>query len=93
MNKLFTLLLGTSVLFLASCGGGWSDDKKELIKNDCILIGGYDCDCYVEKAVETFENPEEYNKEDSEAKAEFTTAIASCEVEVEEVEEESLESF
>ncbi|HZH85810.1 MAG TPA: hypothetical protein VFD77_00740 [Brumimicrobium sp.] len=93
MNKLITLLLGTVVLFLASCGGGWSDDQKTIIKNECITMGGYDCDCYVDKAVESFENPESYNKKDSEAQKKFETAIIKCEVEVDESAEDNLESF
>ena len=93
MNKLFTILLGTSVLFLASCGGGWSEDQKTLIKNECITMGGYDCDCYVEKAVEAFETPEEYNKKASEANEKFETALIKCEVEIDESADEELESF
>ena len=93
MNKLFTLILGTSLLFLASCGGGWSDDQKTLIKNECITMGGYDCDCYVNKAVEAFKTPDEYNKKASEANEKFETSLKECEVEVNENADDNLESF
>ncbi|PKR81002.1 hypothetical protein CW751_07495 [Brumimicrobium salinarum] len=93
MNKLFTLLLSSTVLFLASCGGGWSDDQKNMVKNECITEGGYDCDCYVDKAVETFKNPEAYNAMEDAKKEAFNTAIEDCEVEEEAVDEENLESF
>jgi len=92
MNKLFSLILGTSFLILTSCGGGWSDDQKNLVKNGCITMGGYDCECYVEKATETFENPIEFNKQSSELKEKFETAIKECEVKVEE-NDDNLESF
>jgi hypothetical protein len=92
MNKLFSLLLGTSFLILTSCGGGWSEDQKNTVKNECITMGGYDCDCYVTKATETFKNPAEYNKKASELNEKFDTAIEECEVQVEE-NDDSLESF
>lgn len=92
MKKLFTLMLGTALLVLSSCGGGWSEEQKTTIKNECITMDGYDCDCYVEKATEIFENPKEYNDNNSELKEKFETAIEACEVEVEDNEEE-LESF
>ncbi|HLW30301.1 MAG TPA: hypothetical protein VKX29_05545 [Brumimicrobium sp.] len=93
MNKLFTLLLSSVVLFLTSCGGGWSEDQKTIIKNECITMGGYDCDCYVEKAVTIFQNPEEYNKKASEVQEKFETAIQECVVEVDENADDNLESF
>lgn len=92
MNKLFSLLLATSFLILTSCGGGWSDEQKNLVKNECITLGGYDCDCYVDKATATFENPAEYNKKASELNEKFESSIVECEVKVEENEDE-LESF
>lgn len=93
MKKLFTLLLGGSILFLSSCGGGWSDEQKELIKNECITNGGYDCDCYVEKAVNTFKTPEEYNDDASDLHKEFEGLIEACKVEDEAEEEGEMESF
>jgi hypothetical protein len=93
MNKLFTILLGSVALFLTSCGGGWSEDQKTIIKNECITMGGYDCDCYVEKAEATFENPEEYNKNASETQEKFQTEIEECVVEIDETVEDNLESF
>ncbi|PWH86834.1 hypothetical protein [Brumimicrobium oceani] len=92
MNKLFSLLLGASFLILTSCGGGWSEDQKNTVKNECITMGGYDCDCYLEKATETFKNPAEYNKQASELKEKFNSAIEECEVQVEE-NDDNLESF
>lgn len=92
MNKLFSLLLGTTFLILTSCGAGWSEDQKNTVKNECITMGGYDCDCYLNKATETFKNPAEYNKKASELNEKFETAIADCEVKVEE-NDDNLESF
>lgn len=92
MNKLFSLLLGTTFLILTSCGGGWSDDQKNTIKNECITMEGYDCDCYVDKAVEIFKSPEEYNADASELKEKFETAIEECEIQEEE-NDDDLESF
>lgn len=92
MKKLFSLILGTALLTLTSCGGGWSDDQKNLVKNECITMGGYDCDCYVEKATETFENPAEFNKKSSELNEKFEASIKDCEVQVEE-NDDNMESF
>lgn len=93
MNKLFTVLLGAIVLSLTACGGGWSDDQKTIIKNECITMGGYDCDCYVSKAIESFEDPEAYNKKGSEAHNKFEIAIEECAVKVDESDYGELESF
>ncbi len=93
MKKLFTLLLGGSVLLLTSCGGGWSDEQKELIKNECITDGGYDCDCYVEKAVETFKDPKEYNDVSSKLHEKFEQSIEDCKTKEEMTEDEEIESF
>jgi hypothetical protein len=92
MKKLFCLLLGTSFLFLTSCGGGWSEDQKNTVKNECITMGGYDCDCYVNKATETFKNPSEYNEKATELNDKFELAIEECEVKIEE-DISNLESF
>ncbi|RFC53931.1 hypothetical protein [Brumimicrobium aurantiacum] len=92
MNKLFNLILGSSILLFSSCGGGWSEDQKTTVKNECITMGTYDCDCYLDKATSTFKNPDEYNQEDSELHKKFETAITECEVEVES-NEETMESF
>ena len=93
MNKLFSILLGGSLLILTACGGGWSTDQKTAVKNKCITNGGYDCDCYVGKAVNTFKSTKEYNKKESKLNDKFETAIKDCEVQVKEEKEENLESF
>ena len=93
MKKLFTLLLAGSMLFLTSCGGGWSDQQKELIKNECITNGGYDCDCYVEKAVETFKDPKEYNDESSKVHEKFQELIEACKSKEDTTKDEEIESF
>lgn len=93
MKKLFTLLLSSSLLLLASCGGGWSDEQKQLIKNECITEGGYDCDCYVEKAVETFKDPKEYNDGSSQLHEKFEQLTEECKVKEDSTEEEEMESF
>lgn len=93
MNKLFSLLLGGSMLILASCGGGWSTDQKNSLKNECLTLGGYDCDCYVEKATSAFESPDKYNQKTDESASEFNASIEDCRVKVEEETEEEMESF
>lgn len=92
MKRLVSLLMLSSVLLMSSCGGGWNDEKKQKIKNDCIADGGYDCDCYVKKTVETFKTPEDYNNRTAEAKESYEEALKDCEKEVEE-NNENIESF
>lgn len=92
MRKLFALLLGGSLLLLTSCGG-WSNEQRELIKNECITGGGYDCDCYVKKAVETFKNPKEYNDDSSKLHEKFEKSIENCKVKEDTTKEEDIESF
>lgn len=84
----FTLLALTT--FIASCGGGWTDEKKELIKNKCIANAKYDCDCYVEKVVAKYENPDDFNALSQEDKEEL---VADCAQKEEVINEEELESF
>lgn len=93
MKKLFSLLLGGSVLFLASCGGGWSDEQKELIRNECITDGGYDCECYVDKAVETFKDPKEYNDVSSKLHKKFEESVDACKAKNDPTKDPTLESF
>lgn len=88
-RSLFFALLALTT-FLASCGGGWTDEKKELIKNKCIANARYDCDCYLEKVVASFENPDDFNALSQEEKAEL---VVDCEQEEEIINEDELESF
>lgn len=90
MSKILTFALFSSLLILSSCGGGWSDEQKNQIKNKCIADGGHDCDCVVETVVKAHANPDDYNKLSQEDK---DALIKDCVVEVEETEEEELESF
>ena len=54
-------LISASFL-LVSCGGDeWSDERKEKIMGKCNEEL-YDCECYLELTMESFENPEDYNK-------------------------------
>lgn len=78
MKKLFSLMVGGLIFLASSCGGGWTDEQLNVVKNDCVMEGKYDCDCYVKKAKEMFKNPEEYNKPDSQTYQEFEKAIANC---------------
>ena len=92
MKRLVSLMMLGSVLLMSSCGGGWTEEKKQKIENDCVADGGYDCDCYVNKTVETFKNPEDYNNQSAEMKEKYEESLKSCEKEVEES-DENLESF
>lgn len=92
MKRLVSLFMLGAVLVMSSCGGGWNEEKKTKIKNDCVAEGGYDCDCYVKKTVETFKTPEDYNNKSDDAKAKYEKALKECEKEVEES-DENLESF
>ena len=91
MKRLVSLLMIGTVLLLSSCGGGWDEERKNKIKNDCIAEGGYDCDCFVEKTLETFKTPEEYNNQSDDAKAKYEEALEGCATEEEE-NTENLES-
>lgn len=52
----------TSAFLLQSCGeDGWTDERKDKILAKCS-DDLYDCDCYLEVTMESFENPEDYNK-------------------------------
>lgn len=92
MSKFLTFTLFASLLVLSSCGGGWSDEQKTQIKNQCLGSGSYDCDCYVEAVVKAHPNPDDYNKLSQEEK---DALVKDCVVEVEESAdaEEELESF
>lgn len=94
MKKLFNLLMVSLFLFLTSCGGGWTDEQLNVVKNDCVMQGKYDCDCYVKNAKKIFKNPTEYNKTDSKLHEKFEKAIAKCKVEEKKVEKDTtIESF
>lgn len=90
MSKLLMFALCSTLLVLTACGGGWSEEQKNQIKNKCIADGGHDCDCLVETVVKAHANPDEYNKLSQEDK---DALVKDCVVEVEEVVEEELESF
>jgi hypothetical protein len=87
-STLFAVLTVTITL-LSSCGGGWSDEQKDQVKNRCLGNGNYNCDCYLEKVTKAHEDPETYNALTKEEKEEL---VKDCFQEVE-VNEEELESF
>lgn len=61
MKKVLFGLISMTFL-LQSCGeDGWSDDRKEKIMGKCNEEM-YDCECYLELTMETFKDPEDYNK-------------------------------
>lgn len=61
IKKVFFWMISMAFL-LHSCGeDGWSDDRKEKIKSKCNEEL-YDCECYLELTMETFKDPEDYNK-------------------------------
>ncbi|MEX2485009.1 MAG: hypothetical protein WED10_10630 [Brumimicrobium sp.] len=93
MNRVFGILLGGAVLFLTSCGGGWNDERQTQIKNDCVSEGNYDCDCYLKTTMEVFPNPEDYNNQSDEDKTKYEEKLQACEVEVDDSDDENLESF
>lgn len=93
MNRVLSILLGSAILLLTSCGGGWNEDRKTKIKNDCISEGNYDCDCFVKTTIEVFPNPEDYNNQSEEDKAKYEEKLKACEVEVDDSADEDLESF
>lgn len=90
MSKNILFLFAVSILALSSCGGGWSDEQKEQLKNRCIGSGTYDCDCYVESITKAHEDSETYN---ALSKTEKDKLVESCVVEAETETEEELESF
>lgn len=90
MNRIFYLILSTLVLTTVTSCGGWSEDQKTQLKNNCIGSGTYDCDCYVKTITEKYENSDDYNKLDQSAKDEL---LKDCVVEVEAPAEEEIESF
>lgn len=87
---LFSFTLG--LIVLNSCGGGWSDEQKDQLKNRCIGSGSYDCDCYVESIVKAHEDADTYNALSKEEKDKL---VESCVVEtdVETGADEDLEAF
>ena len=91
MSKItFYAALFSSIAILSSCGGGWSEEQKDQIKNTCIGNGNYDCDCYVEKITSAHPDPDTYN---SLSKEDKNSLVEDCLQEVEESEEEEMESF
>ncbi|MGM0480041.1 MAG: hypothetical protein ACQERC_12540 [Bacteroidota bacterium] len=92
MKRLVSLFTVGTVMLMSACGGGWTEEKKQKVENDCITTGTYDCDCYVETTVETFKTPGEYNQRSDEAKKKYREALKSCEKDVEKSDEE-IESF
>lgn len=92
MSKGILFLFISSVLILSACGGGWSDEQKEQLKNRCIGDGSYDCDCYVESITKAHEDPETYN---ALSKSDKDKLVESCAVEEDAASdsEEDLESF
>lgn len=92
MKRLVSLLMVGVVLLMSSCGGGWDEEKKTKVKNQCIAKAEYDCDCYMEKTLEHFKTPEDFNNQKDDVKKAFEKSIKDCEKE-EEVNDENLESF
>ena len=90
MSRFLTFTLFSTLLILTSCGGGWSEEQKDQIKNKCIADGGFDCNCLVETVVKANANPEDYNNLSADDKS---ALVQDCVVEVEEEQEEELESF
>ena len=89
MKTTLFLLLASALTIFSSCQGGWSEDQKTALKNNCIGSGNYDCDCYVEKITTSHEGEETYN---ALSQAEKEELVQSCYQESEE-EEEEIESF
>lgn len=59
MKQLFFFLSTVLFLSLTSCGG-WNDDRKNTITAKCDAEI-YNCDCFLQKTIETFPDPEQYN--------------------------------
>ncbi len=89
-NILFAFTLAT--ISLASCGGGWSEEQKNELRNRCIGNGSYDCDCYVESIVKAHEDPETYNALSKDKKDKLVESCALSE-DAEASSDENLESF
>ncbi len=92
MSKIIALSFVATVFFLYSCGGGWSEDQKDQLKNTCIGSGLYDCDCYVETIVKAHENPDEFNKLSQADKDKLVESCANEEAS-DSSQDEDLESF
>lgn len=59
MKSFFTVFCCLSILTLASCGG-WTDERKKTITDKCDAEL-YDCNCFLQKTMETFPEPDQYN--------------------------------
>lgn len=93
MNRVFGILVGSVLILLTSCSGGWNDERQTQIKNDCLTKGNYDCDCYLKTTMEVFEDPNDYNKQSDEDKETYAEKLKECEVEVDDSADDNLESF
>jgi hypothetical protein len=60
MKSLFILFLISTTIILTSCGG-WNDDRKKTILDKCDAEL-YDCNCFLQKTMETFPEPDQYNE-------------------------------
>ncbi len=53
-------LISISLIFLLTACGGWTDARKQKILDKC-QEDIYDCECYLNKTIESFSDPNEYN--------------------------------
>lgn len=91
MKTTLFLLLASALTIFSSCQGGWSEDQKTALKNNCIGSGNYDCDCYLEKITTSHEGEETFN---ALSQAEKEELVQSCYQETFPGEEEGeIESF
>jgi len=60
--KLISIFFTISLLlFVSSCDdGSWNDERKQKILDQC-MEDIHDCECYLEKTIDAFPIPEDYN--------------------------------
>lgn len=59
MKNFLPLLCCLSIFTFSSCGG-WTDERKKIITDKCDE-DLYDCNCYLQKTIESFPEPDQYN--------------------------------
>ncbi|MDX1653216.1 MAG: hypothetical protein R3277_12025 [Brumimicrobium sp.] len=92
MVRISGLLVFSLILSLTSCSEGWNEENKSVVRDRC-LGEVYDCDCYMDKTLEVFKNPAEYNTQTPEDKEKWETALKECEKENVIIDDGDIESF
>lgn len=60
MRVIFFIACCASVFLLTACGG-WTDERKKTITDKCDAEL-YDCNCFLQKTMEAFPEPDQYNQ-------------------------------